>query len=431
MQRTSVIFVLRYMETRFFKILMILAGAALCTFLAIQIHWFREAKHLQESQFNQHVNLALRSVADNLLSHRGDFVSRISPVKQLSGNTFEVRLKTFISYTLLDSLIKSSFQASSITTPYHLSIHDDATDSLLVGGFYEAGIKTDSVACLSREQVKGTMNFVVSFPEKQIAVLNGMQFWTYSALAFLCLLIVFGYLIFDLSRQNKLAKMKTDFVNNMTHELQTPIANISMASEVLRSGKIDDAKKTEQYLDIIFQENQRLKLHVEQVLQTARLERGELPMNKNKVDVHTILEEVISKFQLRLRTKGGHLTLERTAAKTLVLGDQVHLSNLFYNLLDNADKYSPLKTEIKVTTKNHQAGIEVSIVDHGMGIRKDDQPMVFDKFFRASGGNLHDIKGFGMGLTYVREIVKAHGGMVSLTSEEHKGSSFNVWLQNC
>jgi two-component system, OmpR family, phosphate regulon sensor histidine kinase PhoR len=279
--------------------------------------------------------------------------------------------------------------------------------------------------------VKGAMNFVVSFPEKQIAVLNGMQFWTYSALAFLCLLIVFGYLIFDLSRQNKLAKMKTDFVNNMTHELQTPIANISMASEVLRSGKIDDAKKTEQYLDIIFQENQRLKLHVEQVLQTARLERGELPMNKNKVDVHTILEEVISKFQLRLRTKGGHLTLERTAAKTLVLGDQVHLSNLFYNLLDNADKYSPLKTEIKVTTKNHQAGIEVSIVDHGMGIRKDDQPMVFDKFFRASGGNLHDIKGFGMGLTYVREIVKAHGGMVSLTSEEHKGSSFNVWLQNC
>jgi len=140
---------------------------------------------------------------------------------------------------------------------------------------------------------------------------------------------------------------------------------------------------------------------------------------------------VIAKFQLRIKKKGGHLTLQSSADKTVVLGDQVHLSNLFYNLLDNADKYSPAHAEIVITTKNHEAGIEVSIADKGIGIRKEDQPMIFEKFFRAPTGNQHDIKGFGMGLAYVKEIVKAHGGTVTLSSEEHQGSCFNVWLQNC
>ena len=342
-------------------------------------------------------------------------------------------MSTFIPYPVLDSLVRSSFEQNGIVDPYQLSIHDVGTDSLLLGGFYPKGTRTkkDDVSCLDRDQIEVPMYFVVTFPSRQSAILQGMSFWTYSGIAFMCIMIIFAYLIFDLSRRNRLAQLKTDFVNNMTHELQTPIANISMASEVLRSGKISDPKRTSQYLDIIFQENQRLRQHVEQVLQTARLERGDLPLNRLQVDVHSILVEVIAKFQLRIKKKGGHLTLQSSADKTVVLGDQVHLSNLFYNLLDNADKYSPAHAEIVITTKNHEAGIEVSIADKGIGIRKEDQPMIFEKFFRAPTGNQHDIKGFGMGLAYVKEIVKAHGGTVTLSSEEHQGSCFNVWLQNC
>lgn len=421
------------MRPGWYKILMTLAGIALCIFLAMQIHWFRQAKQLEESKFDRDVNLSLRQVADRLLKAQANSESQIAPVKKTASNTFAVSLRTFISYPALDSLVRLSFERNGIIGPYQLFIHDASTDSLLLGGFYPEGIRTkvDDATCIDREQKEVPMYFVVSFPSRQTAILQGMSFWTYSGIAFLCIMIIFVYLIFDLSRRNKLAQLKTDFVNNMTHELQTPIANISMASEVLRSGKIADPKRTSQYLDIIFQENQRLRQQVEQVLQTARLERGELPLNRKLVDVHGILEDVIAKFQLRIRKKGGHLILQPSANKAVVLGDEIHLSNLFYNLLDNADKYSPAQAEILITTKNHETGIEVSIADKGMGIRKEDQPMIFEKFFRAASGNQHDIKGFGMGLAYVREIVKAHGGTVTLSSEEHRGSCFNVWLQNC
>jgi two-component system phosphate regulon sensor histidine kinase PhoR len=421
------------MKPGWYKILLAMAGIALCVFLAVQINWFRKAKQLEESQFDREVNLSLRAVADKLLKTQQDASSRVAPVKKRASNVFEIRLNTFIPYRTLDSLVRASFDLNSIVEPYRISIHAEATDSLLLGGFYPKGTRTkkEDISCLRRDQAEVPMYFIVSFPSRQTSVLQGMSFWTYSGIAFLCIMVIFAYLIFDLSRRNRLAQLKTDFVNNMTHELQTPIANISMASEVLRSGKISDPKRTSQYLDIIFQENQRLRQHVEQVLQTARLERGELPLNRKQVDLHNILEEVIAKFQLRIKKKGGHLTLQPSADKTVVLGDQTHLSNLFYNLLDNADKYSPARAEIVITTKNHEAGIEVSIADKGIGIRKEDQPLVFEKFYRATTGNQHDIKGFGMGLAYVKEIVTAHGGTVTLSSEEHQGSCFNIWLQNC
>lgn len=421
------------MKTGWYRILMIVAGIALCVFLAIQARWFRDARKLHENQFDRNVNLALRQVADRLLKGKGDSVSRVAPVRQTSTNTFQVKVETSVDYQVLDSLIKAAFNSREIVDPFQLSLHDGKTGTLMLGHFYADGVqtKTDSVSCLTRDQVAQSTYVIVSFPGKQSAILSEMDFWTYSGVALICVIVIFSYIVFDLLRRNRLAQMKTDFVNNMTHELQTPITNISMASEVLRSGKLTDAKKTEQYLDIIFQENQRLKLHVEQVLQTARLERGELPLHKTKVDVHNILDDVISKFQLRLKKKGGHLTLQPSASHTVVLGDHIHLSNLFYNLLDNADKYSQTSTDITITTKNHEAGIEVSIADKGIGIKKEDHVLIFEKFYRAVTGNQHDIKGFGIGLAYVKEIVKAHGGTVTLTSEEHQGSCFNVWLQNC
>jgi two-component system phosphate regulon sensor histidine kinase PhoR len=241
---------------------------------------------------------------------------------------------------------------------------------------------------------------------------------------------VFVYVI-DLSRQKKLAQLKVDFINNMTHEFQTPITNISMASEVLRAANpVLDTEKAAKYVDIIYQENQRLRLQVEQVLQTARLEKGELKLNKKKVDVNAIIQDVLTNFQLRLQNKRGQLTCDLKATQSFVLGDYFHLCNLFYNLLDNAEKYSPGNPEITVTTANSKQGIRVSIADKGIGIRQEVQKFIFEKFYRAPAGNRHDIKGFGLGLTYVQQIVKEHEGVVTVTSEENIGSCFEVWFQN-
>jgi two-component system phosphate regulon sensor histidine kinase PhoR len=184
------------------------------------------------------------------------------------------------------------------------------------------------------------------------------------------------------------------------------------------------------YADIIHEENQRLKFHVEQVLQTAQMERGEVNLNKKEIDINQLINSVISNFELRLQSRQGKVIKHLLASPARLTGDPFHLTNLFYNLLDNADKYSPLNPEITITTRNHEAGIQISIADKGIGIKHDVQKFIFDKFYRAATGNQHDIKGFGLGLTYVQQIVKAHNGIVTVSSEENQGSRFDLYFQN-
>jgi len=246
------------------------------------------------------------------------------------------------------------------------------------------------------------------------------------------ILVLFGFMIIDLSKQKRLAEVKADFINNMTHELQTPIANISIASEVLRRGPTTiSEEKAAHYAGIIYEESQRLKFQVEQVLQTAMMEKGEIEWQKSEVNLNSIIEDVVRIFQIRIQSRQGQIKSRLDALQPLIFGDRLHLANILYSLLDNADKYSLTAPEITVSTRNTDNGILVAVADKGIGISKDVQQYIFDKFYRATSGNVHDVKGFGLGLTYVREVVKAHQGKVSVSSEENHGSVFELYFQNC
>jgi two-component system phosphate regulon sensor histidine kinase PhoR len=419
------------MSGTIYRTIIIAAAVALTGLLVVQVYWFVKAYDLQNKQFNERVNLAMRAVSDKILTLNNNVSGRIEPVQQTASNTYQVNVNTFISYAVLDSLIRLEFRKHEVYSAFELALYGHRRDSLLLGGFYPHGIVSDDPACLGRKQLARPMSFAVTFPDKRSDIMAGMKLWIISAFIFLLILFLFAYMIIDLSRQKKLAQLKVDFINNMTHEFQTPITNISMASEVLRAANpVLDTEKAAKYVDIIYQENQRLRLQVEQVLQTARLEKGELKLNKKKVDVNAIIQDVLANFQLRLQSKRGQLTCDLKATQSFVLGDYFHLCNLFYNLLDNAEKYSPRNPEITVTTANSEKGIRVSIADKGIGIRQEVQKFIFEKFYRAPAGNRHDIKGFGLGLTYVQQIVKEHEGVVTVTSEENKGSCFEVWFQN-
>jgi two-component system phosphate regulon sensor histidine kinase PhoR len=419
------------MSGKIYRTIIIVAVTALTGLLAVQVYWFVKAYDLEDKQFSEKVNLAMRAVSDEILTLNNDVSGRIGPVRQTASNTYQVNVRAFIPYAVLDSLIRLEFRKQEVYSAFELALYEHSSDSLLLGGFYPQGIASDDPACLGREQVVGPMNFAITFPDKRSDIMAGMKLWIISAFIFLLILFLFSYMVIDLSRQKKLAQLKVDFINNMTHEFQTPITNISMASEVLRAANpVLDTEKAAKYVDIIYQENQRLRLQVEQVLQTARLEKGELKLNKKKVDVNAIIQDVLTNFQLRLQNKRGQLTCDLKATQSFVLGDYFHLCNLFYNLLDNAEKYSPGNPEITVTTANSKQGIRVSIADKGIGIRQEVQKFIFEKFYRAPAGNRHDIKGFGLGLTYVQQIVKEHEGVVTVTSEENKGSCFEVWFQN-
>jgi two-component system phosphate regulon sensor histidine kinase PhoR len=223
--------------------------------------------------------------------------------------------------------------------------------------------------------------------------------------------------------------VKNDFINNMTHELKTPISTIGLASEMLNDDSISTTEKQRKiYITMIRDENKRLGTLVESVLQSAVIERGELTLKPEKLEMNEIIQEVATNFEIQVNQRGGKVNLKLNAAHDFVNGDKVHLSNVLFNLLDNANKYSFDTPDITISTGNTTDKIIISITDKGIGINKDNQKKIFERLYRIPTGNVHNVKGFGLGLSYVKAVIEKHTGEVDLTSEPGKGSTFTITL---
>jgi signal transduction histidine kinase len=250
-----------------------------------------------------------------------------------------------------------------------------------------------------------------------------------SALFLLLIMGCFGFTLLALMKQKKLSDMKTDFINNMTHELKTPIATISIASEALKDDHVrSESVRVERFVNIIHDENKRLAGHVEKVLQAAQMDRGELNLKFVPTDAHELIETVADSLALQLEQKQGRIELRLEAHTPILQADEAHFRNVLVNLLDNANKYSPDTPQIIVSTRNTAQALVLTIQDNGIGMTREAQKQIFEKFYRVPTGNRHDVKGFGLGLNYVKTIVEAHGGTVSVKSEQGKGSTFEVTM---
>lgn len=245
---------------------------------------------------------------------------------------------------------------------------------------------------------------------------------------FICtgiILFSFFYTLKIVFRQKKVSEMKTDFINNMTHEFKTPIATISLASDSMVSPKISgDPEKVRRFAKIIKQENKRMNAQVEKVLQMALLDKEDFGLKISQMNLHEIIERAVENIGLQLEKRDGIAIADLQATSPIIEGDVTHVSNVINNLLDNANKYSPENPEISVHTRNVANGVEVIVKDNGLGMTKEAKKHIFDKFYRVHTGNLHDIKGFGLGLSYVKAIMTAHKGQIDVKSELGKGSSF-------
>jgi two-component system, OmpR family, phosphate regulon sensor histidine kinase PhoR len=268
------------------------------------------------------------------------------------------------------------------------------------------------------------------FPSKTSYNLNGVMVTLLSSILFILLIIgAFYFTISTIIRQKKLSEIKSDFINNMTHEFKTPISTISLAGEVLSDKTIDKSPESvEKYLKIIRDENKRLAGLVENVLQAAVLDKGKLKFKIQECDIHQIITDVIQSLTLQIQNKGGVITTELQAQRYSLFADRMHLGNIIYNLIDNALKYSKESPQIKVSTDSNKDGISISVQDNGIGIRKEDQKKIFETFYRVPTGNVHNVKGFGLGLSYVKAVVEKHGGYVDVQSEPGDGSTFVVYL---
>jgi two-component system phosphate regulon sensor histidine kinase PhoR len=273
--------------------------------------------------------------------------------------------------------------------------------------------------------------FGVQFPNREAHLINQMGIWTFSSGVLLLVISFFAYSLFVILKQKRLSEIQKDFINNMTHEFKTPISTIAVSAEVLKNPDIiHHPERLLSYSTIIEKENSRLKQQVERVLQMAKLDTENIALKKEKVDVHQIIRDAIENTALSLRERQGVVNCALKAEHHEILADRLHLTNVLYNLIDNAIKYCRDAPRILISTKSANQTLCIDVKDNGIGIAADNHRKVFQKFYRVPTGNIHDVKGFGLGLNYVKSIVLAHQGSIKLESDLGNGSLFKINLPN-
>ncbi|SFH29473.1 two-component system, OmpR family, phosphate regulon sensor histidine kinase PhoR [Pedobacter insulae] len=340
------------------------------------------------------------------------------------------------SKEFLDTLIKKEMLNKDITLDYSYwitpvrnkkeVIYQNASHSAIL----PIADNAYAHSLFSNDLIRDPGMLYVSFPNKNSAILENLFATMASSVGLLLVLIfIFTYTIYAIIRQKKLSEMKTDFINNMTHEFKTPVATIMIASEALKDPDVvTDKNRIGRLAGIIYDENVRLGNHIERVLNVARLENKELKLELSPVDLNDLVSAVVDSMDLQLKKKDADVTLSLAANTAVIMGDELHLSNVIYNLIDNANKYSVNSPRISISTKNTAKQITLTITDEGIGLTKDQTKRIFDQFYRVPTGNLHDVKGFGLGLNYVQDIVGKMGGSIKVQSEKDKGTTFEITL---
>lgn len=408
---------------------MILATLCIVGISITQFYWVRRAFDLKEGEFERTVTAALNNVAQQIYDIKDSPSPAVNPVKQLSTNYFVVMVNSEVNAGLLEFLLKTEFERRNITVDFEYGIYDCMKEKMVYGNYVLLqGTQKTKASSLPKWSTEGSY-FGVQFPNREAHILNQMEIWTFSSFVLLLVIVFFAYTLFIILKQKRLSEIQKDFINNMTHEFKTPIATIAVSAEVLKDPQIvNTPERLQNYAAIIQKENLRLKHQVERVLQMAQLDKEGVGVMKEAVDAHALLQEAIHNCSMLMREKQGDIRTALEAQRTKLNGDKLHLTNVFTNLIDNAIKYCTVAPSIQISTSNASNGIQIEIADNGIGIARDDQRKVFQKFFRVHTGNVHDVKGFGLGLSYVKTMVEAHGGTITLQSEPGKGSRFNIFL---
>jgi two-component system phosphate regulon sensor histidine kinase PhoR len=355
-----------------------------------------------------------------------------------SSENYYNKRKQKVDTVLLDSILQYELRKQKISARYNYYI-----TSLYPGSPHHSDLKqaenmSDSLG-IDHYKINLSPNngfiepeyLIVYFPTQEKDVFK--QMWPFLITSIVVVVILtfsFYYTMLNNLKQKKLSVIKNDFISNMTHEFKTPISTISLASEMLGDESISQTPdKKMRYIKMIRDENKRLSVLVESILQTSILDKGEFKLKLSEVDIHEIINNAINNTQLLISQRRGTVQTFLKAQKFKLQADKVHLTNIIFNLIDNAIKYSRDTPEITISTHNTSEGIMIQVKDNGIGISKENQRKIFDKFYRVPTGNVHNVKGFGLGLSYVLAVVLKHNGTISVNSELGKGSTFNVHLK--
>ncbi len=416
-----------------FKLIAILISFSLIGIIVIQVSWIRNSLSLRKEQFSENVMGALYDVSEQIHAQKDSITSNANPIITQMYSSF-LSVENVMSNDQLRLIINNNLERHNIySDQFEYCIKNKFGQSTLYSPNFTYELLKESYVQELSQDLFNTEELYLHIEVSNKDLLRSIGGLLIAALLFTLIIMgTFYVTLGTLLNQRKLSDLKTNFINNMTHEFKTPLATISLAVDALSSPKLsNEPDKINYYRNIIKEENKRMNDHVENILQAAKIDKNSLRLKLEEVDIHEILIEVMNKYELQIETIGGDITLYPGAARHELLGDRFHLANVFSNLVDNAIKYrkEDEAIEIDILTSNPtNKMVQVKIKDNGLGMKKEVLSQVFDRFYRADTGNIHNVKGFGLGLAYSKEIIELHGGKIKAESTPNVGSSFIVTL---
>ncbi|WP_346316248.1 HAMP domain-containing sensor histidine kinase [Chitinophaga sp. YIM B06452] len=437
---------------KIFPVIIALITLSLLGIIYIQYSWILNAAHIKKEEKEQKMVDAVEAVRNELMNRS------IAPIARIKIDRFKqdgasnrltlepitdgiikptIPVSAQFESTEVSGLLRKAMKERKLDTVFEFGIVSNALIQMYSTSFIERLNKRETDSALYQEIIVPLAENInsptfevlhVFVPQSSLTVFKSLGWMIFGGILFTAIIVTaFALTIRTMLGQKKLSEIKSDFINNMTHELKTPLATISLAIDAIGNERVMDNKDKIRYFSgIIKEENKRMNKQVESILNSALMEKEELTLNLQPIDVHQLINSTVENLQLQLDGKNGKVDLQLNAIQPIIKADEVHFSNLIFNLLDNAIKYSKDNLEVRITTANTRKFLVISIADNGIGMSRDTVSRIFEKFYRAHTGNVHNVKGFGLGLTYVKAIVDAHKGRIKVESILGKGSRFTM-----
>jgi len=430
---------------RIFPIITVLVLLSLLGIIFFQYLWIKGSLESEEQKFYEHVSMATNQAANDLMEEKGNLMPMMKknqllfPSERLQLEIFKPTITQKYSIDEIRAIILKAFDKQNLhKIPFEFAIFPLSLvgEEIQSENFYRlyADSANNRMHVIQLESPGGSLSegispqevLMITVPHAKKLIWRSMTWFIVGAILFTIIIVTAFFLtIRALLKQKKLSEIKSDFINNMTHEFKTPLATISLAVDALKNEKvINNREKMDYFTGIIKEENKRMNKQVETILQAALLDRQEVQLNLKKLYAHDLITSALNNIHLQVEQVQGRMEVDLDATKDLILADDVHFTNLISNLLDNAVKYSKGNLLIRLSTQTTGNRLRIKIEDNGIGMNKETVSRIFEKFYRAHTGNLHNVKGFGLGLSYVKTMVDAHHGTIKAESIPGKGTTF-------
>jgi len=414
------------------RLITIIGTLAIAAIIVVQGYWVLQMWNYKEKEFSQTVKVSLYRVAKQLVELNGSVLPNTGIINQMSSNYFVVNVNDKIQADHVEYFLRKEFQKVLINEDFEFGIYDCSNDQVVYGNYIKANsepIQNFKEKSILPTHEGFTYYFVVFFPNRSTSLIANLMYVFLFSLLLLIALGVFVYSIFVIVKQNELSELQKDFINNMTHEFKTPLASILLASGAISSNpKVKDDVSIQRLTGIINQQNKRLISHVEKILELAKLEKNKFLLFTEKLELNSVIKEMLPALELRIENVQGVMNINLWKEDIFILADKIHLTNVLDNLIDNAVKYSINNPVIYISSTIQKGKVILCIEDNGVGMDIVTQKKVFQKFYRHHTGNVHDVKGFGLGLFYVKNICNALNWKLKIESTPAQGTKIFITI---